>query len=285
MAKDAVLMRPGTVGEQANPHHKLDHRVRQRRRILCGQNPGARVVQAGILLISIVAAAKVFSLPKVQRRWPLWVERFVFLLFRHLLTASAITFCYYEILIRLGDRQKFLEEEVRLKSLSNLINETGHDFALYEDFLEETLQLFRDLSKSSDAQTELFDSFNDWMKSQNIITCIKVRLRCRNWSLADKIKLLTSATMNKYPDKYQPYLEIPVKDYTTNRIDPVNSEIENVGLSALFDWLLSPAGIGLTVQYLDRSPGAETTTYSWDPMDHNGMPTAKVSSMTLLYRP
>jgi ubiquitin thioesterase protein OTUB1 len=91
--------------------------------------------------------------------------------------------------------------------------------------------------------------------------------------------------MNKYSDKYAPYLELPVKEYCKNRIDPVNSEIENVGLSAVFDWLLSPAGIGLNVQYLDRSAGAETTTYSWEPTDHTGMPLQDAPSVTLLYRP
>jgi ubiquitin thioesterase protein OTUB1 len=91
--------------------------------------------------------------------------------------------------------------------------------------------------------------------------------------------------MNKHEDKYSPYLETTVKDYCKNRIDPVNSEIENVGLSALFDWLLSPAGVGLIVQYLDRTPGPETTTYSWEPLDQGGMPIPNAPSMTLLYRP
>jgi ubiquitin thioesterase protein OTUB1 len=91
--------------------------------------------------------------------------------------------------------------------------------------------------------------------------------------------------MNKHEDKYAPYLEMPVKDYCKLRIDPVSSEIEHVGLTALFDWLLSPAGIGITVQYLDRSPGSEATAYSCDPVDHTGVLIPNAPIITLLYRP
>jgi Peptidase C65 Otubain len=94
-----------------------------------------------------------------------------------------LAFCYYEILLRQDRRQKFLEEEVRLKSLSNLIKELGFDEMLYEDFVDDTITLLRETSKATDGGADLLRAFNDWSRSQSVITCIKVSADLGEFSL------------------------------------------------------------------------------------------------------
>lgn len=67
-----------------------------------------------------------------------------------------------------------------------------------------------------------------------------------------------------------------------NMILPVGAEIEHVGLSALKDVLLAPAGIFLEVLYLDRSEGSEVTMHRFDPVNNGGF---TVGNVRLLYRP
>ena len=47
---------------------------------------------------------------------------------------TAVAFGYLERLLHIGDTNKFLEEETRLRSLSNVLNAAGFDAYLYEDF-------------------------------------------------------------------------------------------------------------------------------------------------------
>lgn len=61
---------------------------------------------------------------------------------------------------------------------------------------------------------------------------------------------------------------------------PIGSEIENVGLSALKDVCLSPAGITLEVLYLDRSEGDEVNMHRFSPV--SGF---DIGTIRLLYRP
>jgi ubiquitin thioesterase protein OTUB1 len=110
----------------------------------------------------------------------------------------AVTFCYYEILLRLGNRQKFLEEEVRIKSLSNLIKESGFDEMLYEDFVDDTLMLLRETSRATDGGAELVAAFNDYNRSQSIITCIKVVSLC---DFGRRLTLLTFVVVDHCMDE------------------------------------------------------------------------------------
>lgn len=80
-------------------------------------------------------------------------------------------------------------------------------------------------------------------------------------------------------DRYEPFLEMPMDEYRLTRIDPANQEIDQIGLQALMDGVLGPAGIALDVSYLDRSDGDEVTPHSFVP-DAAGWPTVR-----LLYRP
>lgn len=70
--------------------------------------------------------------------------------------------------------------------------------------------------------------------------------------------------------------------YCDSQITPVGAEIEHVGLKALKDVLLSPAGITLEVSYLDRSEGSEVTMHRFDPSTPDRY---AIGSVRLLYRP
>lgn len=86
-----------------------------------------------------------------------------------------MAFGYFESLQRIGDRGKFLEEQSRLRSLGNLLNQIGFQQDMYEDFADETLGLLRKLSTLPPSdEAPLLEAFNDMMSSMSIITHLKV---------------------------------------------------------------------------------------------------------------
>jgi ubiquitin thioesterase protein OTUB1 len=90
----------------------------------------------------------------------------------------AIAFCYFEVLQRIGNKHKFLEEETRLHSMKNMLNSVGFQEPLYEDFAEETFELLRRTGSSvplGDNGAALLGAFNDQSVSMAIITHLKVR--------------------------------------------------------------------------------------------------------------
>lgn len=89
----------------------------------------------------------------------------------------AIAFAYFESLIRLGDKSKFLEEETRLKSLHNMVNAAGIDKWSFEDFADETYDLLRKYMGLVDAgnlEESLVEDFNNEAIQNYIITHFKV---------------------------------------------------------------------------------------------------------------
>ena len=71
-----------------------------------------------------------------------------------------------------------------------------------------------------------------------------------------------------------------IKAYCANNIDPAQCEADNIGVAALADALVKPAGFGLEVWHLDRSPGEEINR------SYYAEPTLPGSPMLrLLYRP
>jgi ubiquitin thioesterase protein OTUB1 len=79
--------------------------------------------------------------------------------------------------LRLGDRNRIIAEETRLKSLNNLLNSLGFQEHLYEDFVETTLDLLRQISASIPVQDDgaaLLAAFNEPEISNGIITHFRV---------------------------------------------------------------------------------------------------------------
>jgi ubiquitin thioesterase protein OTUB1 len=92
--------------------------------------------------------------------------------------------------------------------------------------------------------------------------------------------------MKSSPDDYQPWLDKPVADYCNAHIEPYGVEIEHVGLMALIDCLILPAGMAVEIIYLDRSAGDEVNVHRFEKLEGDGIltpPDAPV--LRLLYRP
>jgi ubiquitin thioesterase protein OTUB1 len=100
-----------------------------------------------------------------------------------LTTASpppAIVFTYFEALLRVGDVNKFGDEEARLNSMGNLLDHAGYQRDIWMDFAEEVTDLLRKLAESLQlmdgaAADILLNTFNDVAASMAIITYVKVR--------------------------------------------------------------------------------------------------------------
>ena len=93
------------------------------------------------------------------------------------LTCLAIAFGYFETLVHFGDPNKWLEEETRLRSLSNVLKAAGFSEMLYEDFADETFELLRKVATAAqegNAEDVLLESFGDENSSNYVITHLKV---------------------------------------------------------------------------------------------------------------
>lgn len=89
--------------------------------------------------------------------------------------------------------------------------------------------------------------------------------------------------MKTRQNDYAPWLITQtVEQYTNAQVLPIAAEIDNVGLTALKDVFLSPAGITLEVLYLDRSEGSEVNMHRFSPVNHGGF---DIGTVRLLYRP
>ncbi len=86
---------------------------------------------------------------------------------------------------------------------------------------------------------------------------------------------------------YQPYIiDYSVDQYCRDKIDPFAQEIEHIGVQAVFDSIIRPAGINMEVLYLDRSPMQEVNTINFpDPGDPVSTPHQYIPTVSLLYRP
>jgi ubiquitin thioesterase protein OTUB1 len=94
---------------------------------------------------------------------------------------------------------------------------------------------------------------------------------------------LTSAWIQSHPHDFEPFLPgMDIKQYCSTEIEPSICELDHIGLTALSDVLLKPAGIALEVSYLDRSAGEEMNMYALAPQDR--LP-QDVKTIRLLYRP
>ena len=90
---------------------------------------------------------------------------------------QALAYGYFEALLRAGNAMRIQSEIVRLKSLNNLLNAVGNDPMLYEDFVQETIDLLErtgaDLPCVDDGAM-LLASFNDVGVTSSIITHFRV---------------------------------------------------------------------------------------------------------------
>lgn len=98
---------------------------------------------------------------------------------QHSNTNLAVAFGYLERLLYIGDSGKFYEEEARLRSLSNVLNQAGFEPYLYEDFADELFGLIRSIANAineGNGDEVLINAFNDESTQNYVITHFKVRI-------------------------------------------------------------------------------------------------------------
>lgn len=140
------------------------------------------------------------------------------------------------------------------------------------------MTLFQDLTEvveesPASAAEILLNRFNDSAISLSIIY---------------HLRLLASAWLAGNPDEYAGFIPdgFGVAGYRKNCLEPVNTEIEHLGMTLLIDVLLKPIGITVEIVMLDRSEGSQANSHIFQSEDPNGLPTNPGGPMIhLLYRP
>lgn len=93
--------------------------------------------------------------------------------------------------------------------------------------------------------------------------------------------------MKTSPDTYQPFIpDATVEQYCAAQIEPYQVEIDHIGMDALIDVLIKPAGFAVEVLYLDRSDGNEGNSHRFEATNSDGSPMYPAApTIHLLYRP
>ncbi|PMD57607.1 cysteine proteinase [Hyaloscypha bicolor E] len=191
----------------------------------------------------------------------------------------AAGFSYFETLLRLQNRAQLEEELARMTSLNNLLTTVGgFEEWLFEDMVAETTNLLRDLA--------------DLVPSSPRAAEELLRQRFNNREISDSIvyhlRLLASSWLKGNRTSYQDFIPdgLGVDGYTKDWIEPVNQEIDHLGMTLLIDILLKPIGFAVEIVYLDRSEGSQANSHIFRQEDSNGAPINPGCPMIhLLYRP
>ncbi|KAI4120522.1 MAG: hypothetical protein LQ338_006959 [Usnochroma carphineum] len=188
---------------------------------------------------------------------------------------QALAFGYFEALLQSTDPSAFSKGITRLTSLNNLLNRVGYACSVYEDFVDETIQLLKQFdhpTPNHDKGAALLSSFNDPSVCNGIIM---------------HFRLISGAWIKSHPENFLPYTEgMPIEQYCATHIEPYAVEIDNLGLQACIEAIMKPAGIAVQVLYLDQSPGERVNELNWSAelpkatTIYGGVPTIR-----LLYRP
>ncbi|KAJ6447016.1 peptidase C65 Otubain [Purpureocillium lavendulum] len=189
----------------------------------------------------------------------------------------AIGFSYLEKLVEAGDQDKMQGEVARLMSLNHMLSTVG-GYTYYDDWADEMLGLVRDLAAILDdpdaAHAMLLRRWNDVSVEGGLIYYLR---------------LLAATYLKANADTYDPFVPDGqgVQTYCSQSIELVNREIEHLGIVALVNVLLKPAGIALEIAYLDRSPGSQVNHHRFtDDGDDGGQGSlAGAPVVYLLYRP
>ncbi|KAK0392930.1 hypothetical protein NLU13_2424 [Sarocladium strictum] len=187
----------------------------------------------------------------------------------------AIGFSYFEKLAESGDLAKIQTELTRLTAYNQSLESVG-DYNYWEDFAEPAMELLADLQPlAADKEASLALVLERW-NDENVTNAIIYYLR-----------LLAATYLKEHAADYDPFVPSGhgVQGHCETVIQPVNREIEHLGIVALSNLLLKPIGVVLEIAYLDRSEGSTVNQYRF-PEEANGEdPTALGPIIHLLYRP
>lgn len=96
---------------------------------------------------------------------------------------------------------------------------------------------------------------------------------------------MTSAWMKTNATRYEPFIPGNIRQYCETQIEPYGIEIDHIGLMALSECLIQPAGFAVEVIYLDRSEGDEVNIHRFDNSGDGLVTPADAPVLRLLYRP
>ncbi|RDA88348.1 hypothetical protein CP532_5630 [Ophiocordyceps camponoti-leonardi (nom. inval.)] len=187
----------------------------------------------------------------------------------------AIGFSYFEKLIEMANPDAIQAEVSRLVSYNQTLHTVG-GYSYFEDWAEEMTGLMRDLAglvaDQTAARALLMHSWND----ESIESALIYYLR-----------LLAATYLKSNADTYDPFVPGAqgISAYCSQSMELPNREIEHLGIVALFNILLQPAGIALEIAYLDLSPGSQVNHHRFtdETPGQNAPPPA--CTVFLLYRP
>lgn len=189
---------------------------------------------------------------------------------------AAIGFSYFEKLVESADRDKIEGEVARLMSLNRMLSTVG-GYTYFEDWADEMTGLLRELAASVEnpavARSLLHRRWNDASVEGGLIYYLR---------------LLAATYLKANADTYDPFVPDGqgVQSYCSQSIELVNREIEHLGIVALVNVLLKPAGLVLEIAYLDRSPGSQVNHHRFtDEADGQETSSPGEGVIYLLYRP
>lgn len=160
-----------------------------------------------------------------------------------------------------------------------MLEASGFDSTIFEDFQDEALQLLRDIAGTihmgpfDDSNSLVLQRFNDAETSSPIIYYFR---------------LLASSWINMNSDSYAGFIEggMTVDEYRNEVLQPVATEMDHIAMTLLVDVLLKPINARAEVVYLDRSTGSKVDAYFVESPVVSSMPQDSHGPIIyLLYRP
>ncbi|PFH61306.1 hypothetical protein XA68_17723 [Ophiocordyceps unilateralis] len=187
----------------------------------------------------------------------------------------AIGFSYLEKLIEMADRDTIQAEISRLISYNQTLATVGN-YTFFDDWSEEMTRLMRDLAdlvtNPTAARALLMHNWNT---------------RSIESALIYYLRLLAATYLKSNADNYDPF--VPggqgISSYCSQSIELPDREIEHLGIVALANILLQPAGIALEIAYLDLSPGSQVNHHRFTDETPGQRAPPPGRTVYLLYRP
>ncbi|KAM6507996.1 hypothetical protein FSOLCH5_013196 [Fusarium solani] len=197
------------------------------------------------------------------------------ILANRLTSPSALGFSYFEKLVDSGDQAKIEGEAARLLSMGHMLSTVG-GYSYFEDWADELIGLLRQVAQSINDPTMAHmlvqEKWNDPSSANGMIYYLR---------------LLAATYLKGNAATYEAFVNdgIGIPAYCAQFVEIPDHEIEHLGIIALVNTLLKPAGQVLEIAYLDRSPGTQVNRYRF-PDEANGQDPATLGPIIyLLFRP
>lgn len=165
-----------------------------------------------------------------------------------------------------------------MTSLNNFLTTVGgFESWVFEDMVEETINLLKDIAASVYNRVMAADLLLQRFNDESVESAILYHLR-----------LLASSWLKANPDNYRGFIpdELGVEGYCKEWLEVPNQEIDHLGMSLLIDVLMKPIGFAVEIVYLDLSDRSEVNSHMFQSEDPNGIPTNPTGPIIhFLYRP